>query len=473
MEKKIYLFTEDDMNTIKKNLDDIVEKAKIKQVNTLEPTIIEYKKVLNIILDFLKKEKRIVYGGYGWNLLLQKKDPSSCFYKETDYADIEFYSNKPVEDLKELCDILHKSNTFVQGRNAQHDQTYKIFVNFINYCDITYMPSNLFINVKTINIDKIRIIDPIFIYIDILRTYTEPLTSYFRLEKNIKRGSLLFKNYPIEFNNTPYSFFTLPKEKLKIIQLLIDYLINSKTIIFIGDISYNIYNNNKYEYPNTELDMISTNLLEDTTNLYNLLFKYYKDTNNIKLFEEKIKLDQYYKFFQFLDKKIIFKFEGLPIITLYGHNDKCIPYNEVKINCFNDIYTINIGSFNICLLYNLIFYYKAITDNNNNNKKKYETIILNSLIARSTYFINNNKTILDDTIYKDFFADCIGHTVDFIRQFHLNRNNKKKRYSSLSIIPSYDPDENKSFNPNNYSFDNISGNIINNPKDKIYKIKHN
>ena len=53
--------------------------------------------------------------------------------------DIEFYSNDPIQDMKELVDILdEKGFKFVQGQEAQR-RTFCMFVNFHQYCDISYM----------------------------------------------------------------------------------------------------------------------------------------------------------------------------------------------------------------------------------------------------------------------------------------------------------------------------------------------
>ena len=455
--KKINFFTSSDMDIISNNLDNIIDNAKKKQIKIIDPTIDEYYNNIKIILDYIKKEKRIVYGGYAWNQLLAKKNKELCFYKETDYADIEFYSNKPIHDLKALCDILYKSNKYVQGKNAQHEETYKIFVNFINYCDITYMPYNLYSSLNTHNINNLKIIEPIFIFIDLLRVFTDPMTSYFRLEKNIKRGRLLFENYPINFSSKKYSINELSNNILDIISKIVPYLIENN-LLFIGDITYNIYVNNDFTYPKSILEVISNNLENDVKSIYNILFKFYINNNNSKLYKN-ISIDQYYPFFQFLDKKVIFKYNNIPFLILYGNNRRCVPFNNIKINILYIEYDIKIGTFNVYLMYTLILFYKYKTENNNPNKSKNEILISNLIYSRYTFLKKNNKNILDDTIYKDFNINCIGDTIDFIRNFHLKRKNKN--YISGSYISYYDPDDNKFINPDKFYFENTSGNIFN------------
>ena len=60
--------------TTKKKIDDIIFEARKHALETvLEPNLEEYNQVMNIILDFIKLNKRIIYGGYGWNELIKKR----------------------------------------------------------------------------------------------------------------------------------------------------------------------------------------------------------------------------------------------------------------------------------------------------------------------------------------------------------------------------------------------------------------
>lgn len=462
-----------DIDNVIENIDDIVEKANIKKINTLEPTIIEYKDIIKIILNYIKKEKRIIYGGYAWNTLIKIKNKNDTFYKDTDFNDIEFYSNKPIDDLKNICDLLYNKNfKYITGKSGQHDNTYKIFVNFVNYLDITYMPSNIFYTVKTIKIDGINYIDPSFIFVDLLRVFSDPLTSYWRLDKNILRGNLLIKHYPLNFNRE-YKKEKLSKDTISYIHYLFPILAELKTIIFIGDIAYNAfinYNDDTILFNNNSIELISNSITKDVSKIYNILFKYFIDKNDADNFNNNIIVEQYYPFFQFTDKKIIFKNKKEVFLTIYNNNERCNPFNISSININNNIYKINIGTFNLVLLYNLILYHQSFADKNNLLQDKQEYIINNLIKARNIYLTNSNKTILDNTIFQDFKSDCLGETIDFMRKYQLKIKNKK---FSKSFIPPYDPDNEKFIlSGADYKFDNTSGNIINNPKDMIFNIKN-
>jgi hypothetical protein len=136
-----------DEEAILKNLSNLEDNAKQIYLNNYEPTINEIKSVYADIMNFIKEKKRIIYGGFAQNSLIKHKNKDDAFYKETDIADVEFYTPDPIGDTIDLVDMLHKKNyKYVEGKEGVHPETYKIFVNFINYCDISYMPKNIYDN---------------------------------------------------------------------------------------------------------------------------------------------------------------------------------------------------------------------------------------------------------------------------------------------------------------------------------------
>ena len=98
------MYRQTDIEEIRKNIDNIKDEAMKKTQEIIEPTKDEYRKVYVSILEFMKKSKKIVYGGYAQNHLIKMKNPADAFYAETDMADIEFYSYEPIKDAIDLCD---------------------------------------------------------------------------------------------------------------------------------------------------------------------------------------------------------------------------------------------------------------------------------------------------------------------------------------------------------------------------------
>ena len=70
----VLLYDKKSMNLMEEKIDDIIYEARKHALETvLEPNLEEYKNVMDVILDFIKVNRRIIYGGYGWNELITKK----------------------------------------------------------------------------------------------------------------------------------------------------------------------------------------------------------------------------------------------------------------------------------------------------------------------------------------------------------------------------------------------------------------
>ena len=478
MTEKILFIRDEDVDVVSKNIDKIIDKAIEQKKKLIGPTYEEYSKIINIILNFIKKHNRIIYGGYAQNNLIKKKSPNDAFYSDTEHIDIEFYSNKPIEDMVKLCNIFYDSGyKIVQGRCAQHFDTYTIFVDFFPYCDISYMPSNIYHNVIIENYKGLKFIHPKFSFVDILRQLTNPIIDYERrLEKALTRGKLTMDNYPLELtkiNNIKIENFST--DILNLITYLISIICSLDTILFIGFTALDVYLNPNKKlkqqsviYNNNLIEIVSINLKDDVKKIYNLIIKYFLD--NKKIIDDIITIEQYYPFFQFLDKKIIFKFKGKSFLIIYGNNERCNPYNIVKFIHNNNNYSIKIGSFNYTFMYFLIKYHLAYINKNRDLTNLYDTIMYKLLESRNNFLDKYNYTVLDKTIFEDYNIDCLGEPVDLQIKFLLSRRDKKLLPKS-AIYP-YDPEERRdNYDTDMYFFTNTSGNIINNPKDMIINIK--
>jgi TPP-dependent pyruvate/acetoin dehydrogenase alpha subunit len=220
------MYRDEDIEKIKDNINKIIDDSHNEYKKSYEPTMIEVSKVYNAIKDYIIRTKKIAYGGFAQNTLLMNKNKSDSFYKIIDgvfynfpdVADIEFYSPNPVKDMVELLEELYKQGfKHIEGKNGVHDGTYKIFVNFINYCDIAYMPEYIYNNLPTIITDNnIYCTHPHFMVCDAYRIMTDPMTSYWRLEKAITRFNKLLNYYPITNEHTATKSLELEKPNNKI-----------------------------------------------------------------------------------------------------------------------------------------------------------------------------------------------------------------------------------------------------------------
>jgi hypothetical protein len=403
------MYREEDIEQIKLNIDFIKEQAMIKYKTENEPTFKESIDVYNTLIDFIKKKKRIVYGGYAQNLLIKTKNHIDAFYKETDTPDIEFYSFEPIKDSIELCDYLHNKNfKYIQVSEGIHPGTYKIFINFINYCDISYLSKNIYDKCPTISINGLLLTHPHFMCIDSYRVFTDPMTSYWRLDKVFNRYLKLIKYYPFEklLNDIP----VIPNNDLTKIRKLI--IRNSKYIV-IGFYAFNYYIRKiKSNYINVPFyELISINFVNDAKDIYKKLNKIYKNNITTKEFTP---------FYEFFDRRIEYYYNNNLILKLYGNNSRCIVYR------FSNKKKINFGTNQIIFLYLLSNYYYHII-NNNNLSNIYYYMLYNLQQAKNKYLNDNDKKVLDTTPFEDFTYNCMGIPVDTIRKSMLEIDNKKKK----------------------------------------------
>ena len=452
------LYREEDIEAVSSKIKEIMKIADKKSKDTLEPTYKEYLTVFKHVSDYIKKNNRIVYGGIALNEMLKDKSPKDVIYDEYSINDIEIYSPDPIDDIIKLCDMLHeKKYKYIDGREAEHPGTFTIFVNFEKYIDITYVPKIIYNNMPFINVNGYRLIHPVYIITDTLRVYTDPLTSYFRLDKSFLRGNLVLKvaNFkPLKGNIQ----INKPTDSIKLIMnSVIPKLSEIENIIFVDDIAYNYYLNE----PITDISHIGVivpKIKNNAQKIFNILLDgiAHQDIN----FKEKIKVDEYNIFFQFWEHRIVISYNKVPILTIYANKEKCLPYTPVEFNSTK----INIANFTLTILYYLIHYnYNGIYKL---NFKEYENRIANLLDAKNIYLSKNKKTVLDDTKYREFQIECLGATVDF------QYKNRLKTASRIEkggvIVYRYNPDnKQRSTLSREYKFPNEAGTLITNDNLKL------
>jgi hypothetical protein len=467
------MYRENDIISFNNNIKKIVEDSSLLYKINNEPTFDEISKVYDVILKFIIKKKKIIYGGYAQNLLIKEKNPEDVFYKEykniymycSDIADLEFYSSNPLEDVIELCDELYKNNfKYIESKEGIHAETYKIFVNFIGYCDISYISDNIYNNIPTIKINNIICAHPNFMMIDSYRVFNDPMTSYWRLEKSFIRFNKIIKYYPFELTNKNiiinknkellFNNFNF-KPNYKFLKFIKKKIIHKSKLIVIGFYAYNYYakkSNKKFifkKFPYYEL--ISDDLKNDSL----IILKKLKQFNN------NIKIKQYYQLYEYFDNKIEYYLNNELILILYGNYKRCTVYN------YSEKKKIYFGTFNLIIMYLLINYYYFIIIKNNNLMELYNLLYINLFELRTIFLNKNNITVIDNSLFQDFTLKCIGKPIEM------------KRQSMLSII---DKKYNKIFkfkyNPNGlngkipkFKFINKSGTEIYNKKNFIINKK--
>jgi hypothetical protein len=473
------LITKDEQ--FKEKYPEIMKQIEKKKLLEMEPSLTEINTIYDIIIQFIKEKRRKIYGGVALNKLLIAKEPKFAIYEETDTPDIEFYSPEPINDLVELCDkIAGAGFKPIIGEEAQHKETYKIYVNFHQYCDITYMPSNIYNKARYLQTDGFNIIHPWFIMIDFFRMFSDPLLSYWRLEKHFSRYLKLQKTYPLPLINKPLVLEKYDNKNInKLINIFQDYMSTKDTCILTGFYAYNYYLNyseyNKYNRQQNYiympyLEVYSSNYIKDSLDL----IKYIKD-DIFQEYHHKITYTEFYPFFQFYGYNVVFYFKDddieIPILYLYSNNNKCIPFKEVPYIQFDNTAeksynipkpvnkkNILIGAFDFNILQALIILVKVRVDDDNEWNDTLYTLINGYVKFRKYYLEKNNKTIYDDTIFQGFVINCIGVTIPPEKERKLLIQARKKLGKPL--VFRYEPGVSKPPSKT-YRFANSSGNRVN------------
>ena len=456
------MYRPEDIIKINDNIDRIKEESHYEYRKNNEPTLEETSKVCKLIINFIRRKNRVVYGGYAQNLLIMHKNKDDVFYKEIDgafynwpdLADIEFYSPNPIEDLIELTEELY-SNKFnnIEGAGGQHAGIYKIFVNFLPYCDISYIPAFIFNTMPIIKIDNIKCTHPHFMMVDAYRIFTDPMTSFWRLDKTIRRFQKIFKYYPIDQSENNKNIEM--KQNTETDDFIRKNIIHKSKLVVIGFYGFDYYikkSIEKYSLNNySYYELISTELEKDAK----IIFKKLKDK-----FGSNITVKEFFPFFSFMDRRVEFYYKNSLFLRLFGNNARCIVYN------YSEIKITNFGTFNLVMMYLYFDYYLAFINKDKINTKLYSTLIGKFYNARNKFLDDNNLTVIEDSPFKDFTYKCYGAQIDpkRIERLDFVEKRKKNKLTKYRYNPTGKPG-----NAPEYTFDNTSGNQILNEKNLIIK----
>ena len=492
--RTIPYYTKEEYMEIKKVLPEQIKKISRIAAEILEPTIYEKRKVRNVILDFIRTRGRKVYGGTALNAAIKVVDPTDCIYDEYNFADIEFYSPTPVVDLVDLTNLLYENGyKYPVGSEAQHEETYSIYVNFQLYCDITYVPTRIYKGIKTLEIDGVQYVHPHFILIDQLRIINQPLTAAeFRWEKTFERKYKLLKHYPLVDYHGPINFETVPADITTIMsKIKNDFMIEKEsqdTCLISGFEAYNFYLRHTIMDKSKEMSRVTS---EETSSkitvddlkdwlvhvpYLELVSVTYRDTvERLYYFikklvpnDRKITLEEYFPLFQFTGYSVFIKYDDIPIVRVFEANGFCIPDVKTRLG-------YRYVSYEYLLMTLFIGKFRAYLDNNKNMYFNYNRAISNLILTFQYYLEKHNLEPINETFFTEFKISCIGSTISYIRESKLRG---MERYKQGKIPFRYNPEHfflqskesQDKFDPSRYKFKNTSGNPIINPKNLYFKL---
>ena len=159
----------------------------------------ELLKALSVVEDFIKRKKRVCYGGTAMNALLPA---NKRFYNpDRDLPDYDFYTPDADEDVDELVKEL-KLNGFkeVHHKLGIHEGTKKVLVNYVAVADVSSIDEELF-NVilrRSVLKDGIRYTDPDILRMMMYLELSRPRGMVSRWEKVFERLELINKELPMK-----------------------------------------------------------------------------------------------------------------------------------------------------------------------------------------------------------------------------------------------------------------------------------
>jgi len=212
------------------NIVDEIEENKIKKQYE------DNKDLLEEVSKFIIKKKLILYGGLTINLILPKM---YRFYKEFSLNDYDCYSKNALKDATELAESLKKKGyKYIKIKNAQHQDTFKLYVEKLQILDITQMNTELFNNLTKISnkerktlkyyTEKYVLIPIALIKRNLYFELSRPVQSSFRWNKIYKRLSILMKNHKNAVSKKSQKYVPIPVEFNNVITKLKKYIKDNK-----------------------------------------------------------------------------------------------------------------------------------------------------------------------------------------------------------------------------------------------------
>ena len=283
-DKKITIYNADTIDEMKLRIEDIKSEAQKRVQQKESSDWPEKRRIIEIIRQFIKRNRRPVNGGTALQEIALYKDPSLAIYDvDGEPADIDFYSPRPILDVISLSNEFHKAGfSDIYAFEALHSETYTIRVKGWRCCDVSYMESKIYDQVCHCGllINGYKVTHPHFMIIDYYRAMNDPMQSYFRLEKVFSRFTLLQKLSPFQIPSSSLNF-DIGNDDLPILTsfilmpLLKEFAHQNNNIVIIGEISTAFYLSLKKETIKSASKYEKSDLFLDKLNITKIKDSYY------------------------------------------------------------------------------------------------------------------------------------------------------------------------------------------------------
>jgi len=186
---------------VQKQLDEL-EKVVLEAERRIDLTVAadpNVMKAIDCVERFLRKKRRVCYGGAAINALLPEK---RRFYDpKTTVPDYDFFSPSMDKDVDELIDDLIKDGfDDITKKLSMHEGTTKVYVNYIPIADCSEMNKEMFTIIQkgAKTVDGILYCNPDFLRMLMYLELSRPRGEVKRWKKVFERLTLLNHEYPID-----------------------------------------------------------------------------------------------------------------------------------------------------------------------------------------------------------------------------------------------------------------------------------
>lgn len=190
--------SEKTMERIGKRLQAAVDKAQ-ERIDYESAHNEELLKALDVIAAFIRRRKRVCYGGTAMNAILP--DSMKFYDPEHDLPDYDFYTPDAAADVAEIvADLKAAGFKDVYHKVGIHEGTKKILVNFAPVADISSIDKNLFhvLYRRSILKDGIHYTDPDILRMMMYLELSRPRGMVERWKKVFERLELVNRAFPIK-----------------------------------------------------------------------------------------------------------------------------------------------------------------------------------------------------------------------------------------------------------------------------------
>ena len=460
----------------------IVREADEASLMIVGPTSATRKAIMEVVRKYLRDRGRKICGGMAINQHLLAKgrapiyDPTSL-----NIPDLDAYSPEPVADAVAICNLLFAAGFSAETREALHFETYTIIADTWKCCDISYVHRAAYnkIPMMTSPVDGMNYVAPSYMYIDFLRILTDPIASYWRLEKSFPRFTAMFSAFPLEAPKRRMSVGSAVLQAFGAVPraAAIEFLRGRDSVIVTGLTAYQFF----MDHDRTgATSLFSSRRKDDSILEVTSVDNYERDASSLheclkRHVSPDVRYEEFQPFCDFWGRRGAFSLpgDGAVIARIYDVRHKAVPFLSLPlVEDDPEGPRIQLATFASVVLLAMILRFRVRVENNQTERDArlvhmYDNVIADMYGTRRAYLKRRGASILDDTPYKEFVIPTIGEALNSFKLRKILYESKTRRFNQkgLKFIASANSG---SFDTSFYTFANTSGNAIQRPADYLY-----